>query len=166
MGDVQKALFAGGCFWCMQQTFDQVEGVLTTIVGYTGGTHPHPTYEEVSSGETDHVEAIEITYDPERVTYEKLVELYFQNIDPTDEGGQFVDRGRQYRPILFYHSEKEERCARSYIEKWTRSTGSSVKVALLPTTPFYAAETYHQKYYQKEPLRYQRYHDASGREKS
>ena len=160
------ATFAGGCFWCMQSDFDHVKGVVSTTAGYTGGTVANPTYEEVSAGNTGHVEAVEITYDPEKISYEQLLDIYFHNVDPTDNGGQFCDRGSQYRPVIFYHGNQQEQLAEAYKERLIHSKKiSPVNVEILPAGPFYPAEEYHQKYYKKNPLRYRYYRYSCGRDK-
>ncbi|MBF0511805.1 MAG: peptide-methionine (S)-S-oxide reductase MsrA [Candidatus Omnitrophica bacterium] len=163
---LEKATFAGGCFWCMQPFFDHTKGVQSTVVGYTGGTKVHPTYEEVSSGLTGHTEAIEITYDPKEVSYEKLLNLYWRNIDPTAVNAQFVDHGSQYSTIIFYHNQEQKAIA----EKSKARLGASgrfdkpIVTQILEAQTFYPAEDYHQKYYEKSKSRYNMYHDHSGRE--
>ena len=160
----QTALFAGGCFWCMQPAFDNTPGVTATSVGYTGGDAKTATYEQVSSGKTEHVEAIQVTYDPARVTYERLVELYWENVDPTDSEGQFADKGSQYHTAIFYADDAQHKAAeasKKVIEQ--KFKPQPVVVKILPAKPFYAAEDYHQKYYAKNPLRYNAYKQGSGR---
>ena len=162
----EKATFAGGCFWCMQPFFDHTKGVKKTTVGYTGGNEADPTYGEVSSGATGHAEAIQIEYDPNEVSYEKLLDLYWHNIDPNQVNGQFVDEGTQYRTVIFYHNEEQKRIA----ERSKQSLAASgrfdkpIVTEILPATAFYPAEEYHQKYYLKSSLQYNMYHDNSGRE--
>ena len=162
---VEKATFAGGCFWCMQPFFDNTKGVLKTTVGYTGGQMPNPSYEDVSSGETGHAESIEILFDSNVVSYEKLLDLYWRNIDPTQINGQFADEGTQYRTVIFYHSEEQKRIA----EQSKKALGLSgryhkpIVTLILPASKFYSAEDYHQKYYLKRTLQYNMYHDNSGR---
>ena len=160
------ATFAGGCFWCMEPVFDALDGVLSTTSGYTGGTQRDPSYEEVSTGATGHTEAIQIRYDPSRVSYEQLLEVYWRNIDPTAENRQFCDRGSQYRTAIFYHDEAQRSAAERSKAEFERSGRFTVAIAteVVPAGPFYAAEDYHQDYYLKNPMRYQRYHDACGRE--
>lgn len=160
------AIFAGGCFWCMVHPFDKIDGVKEVISGYTGGHKKNPTYEEVSSGTTGHVEAIEVIYDPSRVSYRKLLDVFWRQIDPTDAGGQFVDRGSQYRTVIFYHSEEQKRLAeesRRELEKSGRF-GKPIVTEILPASVFYRAEEYHQDYYKKNPLRYKFYRFNSGRD--
>jgi peptide-methionine (S)-S-oxide reductase len=160
------ATFAGGCFWCMEPVFDAIDGVLSTTSGYSGGTLRNPTYEEVSSGTTGHTEALEVRYDPARVSYERLLEIYWRNIDPTVSNRQFCDRGSQYRTAIFYHDEAQRAAAEQSKAELERSVSFATAFAteILPAGPFYAAEDYHQDYYRKNPLRYQRYHDACGRD--
>jgi len=160
------ATFAGGCFWCMEPVFDALDGVLSTTSGYTGGTLRNPTYEEVSSGSTGHTEAIQIRYDPARVSYERLLDVYWRNIDPTVENRQFCDRGTQYRTAVFYHDEPQRLAAEKSRTELDSSGAFAVAIAtdIVAAGPFYPAEDYHQDYYRKNPVRYQRYHDACGRD--
>jgi peptide-methionine (S)-S-oxide reductase len=162
----EVAIFAGGCFWCMQHDFDQVKGVTSTTAGYTGGTKVNPTYEEVSAGGTGHLEAVQVTYDPSKVSYEQLLEDYFHNIDPTQGDGQFCDKGNQYRPVIFYENNSQKQLAEKYKQDLIASKKvHPVLVEILPATPFYPAEEYHQKYAQKNPLRYKFYRFNCGRDK-
>ena len=161
----EKATFAGGCFWCMQPFFDHAKGVIKTTVGYTGGQMANPNYEEVSSGETGHAESIEIVYDPTVIAYSKLLDIYWHNIDPTQVNGQFADEGTQYRTVIFYHSDEQKRIAEES-KKALAASGrfdKPIVTAIEPARTFYPAEDYHQKYYQKNSLRYNMYHDNSGR---
>jgi len=162
---LEKATFAGGCFWCMQPFFDHTIGVKKTTVGYTGGTTKNPTYEEVSSGTTGHVEAIQIEFDPREVSYEKILNIYWHNIDPTQVNGQFVDEGSQYRTVIFYHNEEQKRLAERSKQALAASGRFHGPIAtqIVPASTFYPAEDYHQKYYQKSPFQYDLYHDNSGR---
>jgi len=162
----EKATFAGGCFWCIEPPFDKLDGVVDTIAGYTGGNVKNPTYEQVSTGTTGHAEAVEIIYDPEVVSYEKLLEVFWLNIDPTDAGGQFADRGSQYRPEIFYHSEVQRKAAEASKKKLDESGKFSkpVVVAITEATEFYPAEEYHQSYYKKNELKYKMYKYGSGRQ--
>ena len=163
---MEKATFAGGCFWCVESTFSKIPGVKQVISGYIGGHTQNPTYEEVSQGSTGHIEAIEITYDPQELSYEKLLDVYWKDIDPTDAGGQFADRGSQYKPAVFYHSEEQKRAAensKTKLDKLGVFT-KPVQVAILPATQFYPAEDYHQEYYKKNPVHYNLYRAGSGRE--
>jgi len=160
----QTAIFAGGCFWCMQPSFDNMPGVISTSVGYTGGDSKTANYDAVSSGRTQHVEAIEITYDPSKVAYEKLLETYWENIDPTDAEGQFADKGTQYRTAIFYHDAVQQKRAETSKEAIAKKFAPKpIAVNILPATPFYAAEDYHQKYYQKNKTHYTMYKYGSGR---
>jgi peptide-methionine (S)-S-oxide reductase len=160
------ATLAGGCFWCMEPVFDALDGVISTTSGYTGGALRNPTYEEVSSGSTGHTEAIEVRYDPARVSYDRLLEVYWHNIDPTAENRQFCDRGTQYRTAIFYHDEAQRLAAERSRAELERSGAFAAAIAtdIVAAGPFYPAEDYHQDYYRKNPVRYQRYHDACGRD--
>jgi len=164
-GKLEQATFAGGCFWCMVKPFDRYDGVISVISGYTGGKKANPTYKEVCSGETGHIEAVQITFNPEMISYEKLLELFWMQIDPTDEGGQFYDRGRSYMPAIFYHNEEQKQLA----EKSKRDLDASGRFAkkvvtpIIPASVFYDAEDYHQQYYKKNPDHYSSYHVNSGR---
>lgn len=164
--NLQKATFAGGCFWCMQPFFDRIKGVKATVVGYTGGRTKNPTYEEVCTGETGHAEAIEITYDPTQVDYERLLTVYWHNIDPTVKDAQFVDHGTQYRSAIFYHNDEQKRLAEKSKQELAASGRfhDPIMTEIVPASEFYPAEDYHQKYYQKSAWRYQMYHDNTGRE--
>ncbi len=159
------AVFAGGCFWCLQHVFDSIEGVLETIVGYTGGNLKNPTYEKVCSGTTGHVEAIKIIYNRKIVTYKNLLIEFFSNIDPTNNLGQFCDLGNQYKPIIFYKDNHQKELARKALESLKSSNlfKKPIKVEILPLKVFYPAENYHQKYYLKHPNLYQYYFVNSGR---
>jgi peptide methionine sulfoxide reductase msrA/msrB len=159
------AAFAGGCFWCLEPPFAQVEGVLEVIPGYTGGHTPKPTYEEVCSGRTGHFEAVRVTYDPARVSYDRLLEIFWRQIDPTDPGGQFADRGSQYRTAVFYHNpEQKERAEKSKAELGASGVFEKpVVTAILPAGKFFPAEEHHRQYYQKCPVRYELYKRGSGR---
>jgi len=163
---MEKATFAGGCFWCMQHPFDALEGVVSTTVGYTGGHVPNPAYAQVSSGGTGHVEAIQVTFDPERIRYSRLLDVFWRQIDPTDAGGQFADRGDQYRSVIFYHSEAQRREAEASKTALARSGRFSAPIVteILPAGTFYPAEEYHQHYYRKNPIRYRFYRYGSGRD--
>jgi peptide methionine sulfoxide reductase msrA/msrB len=163
---LQKATFAGGCFWCTESDFEKLPGVVKAISGYTGGTKENPTYAEVSSGKTGHVEAVQVYYDPTKITYEELLGYFWKHVDPTDAGGQFVDRGGQYRSAIFYHDEEQKRLA----EKSKEALGKSGKfdkpivTEILKFTKFYEAEDYHQDYYKTQALKYKFYRYASGRD--
>lgn len=162
-----KATFAGGCFWCMVKPFHKYEGVERVISGYTGGHVDNPTYQQVCSETTGHLEAIEVTYDPEVISYEELLRIYWRQIDPTDGGGQFNDRGESYRPAIFYHSE-EQRVAAERSKQEIEDSGRfdrPIEVEIRPAKTFWEAEDYHQDYYKKNPFRYEMYRVGSGRAK-
>ncbi len=163
---LEKATFAGGCFWCMEPAFDKLQGVKSVISGYTGGHKPNPTYEEVSSGTTGHAESVEITYDPSVISYSKLLDVFWHNIDPTVKDRQFCDVGSQYRSAIFYHSEEQKRLAeasKKALEQSKRFPGP-IYTEIVASTTFYPAEEYHQKYYQKNPIRYKYYRYSCGRD--
>jgi peptide-methionine (S)-S-oxide reductase len=160
----EKATFAGGCFWCMESPFDALEGVLSTVVGYTGGSTPNPTYEQVSAGTTDHAEAIEITFDPLKISYEKLLTVFWHNIDPTVKDRQFCDVGRQYRSAIFYHSPAQKKEAEASLETVTKALGTPIYTEIVSASIFTPAEDYHQDYYKKNPIRYHYYRSACGRD--
>jgi peptide methionine sulfoxide reductase msrA/msrB len=164
--DEKIATFAGGCFWCTESDLEKVPGVLKVISGYTGGFKENPTYEEVCSGRTGHLEAVQVYYDPSRVTYEQLLDVFWRHIDPTDEGGQFVDRGSQYRSAVFYHDEEQKGLAEKSRDALAQSGTFAKPLAtqILPLAKFYEAEDYHQDYYRKSPSRYQFYRSNSGRD--
>jgi methionine-S-sulfoxide reductase len=161
-----KATFAGGCFWCMQPPFEDLKGVISVKVGYTGGHKDHPTYEEVCTGTTGHAEAIEVTYDPAKVSYDQLLDTFWKNIDPTTENAQFADRGTQYRTAIFYHGGEQERLAEASKARLAKSGkfNSPIVTEIVPASTFWPAEDYHQQYYMKCPLRYKAYKYGSGRE--
>ena len=160
------ATFAGGCFWCVESDFDKVPGVLKTESGYTGGTVENPTYEAVTQGGTGHYEAVRITYDPAKVTYDQLLDVFWHSVDPTDAGGQFCDRGESYRTAVFFHSPAQKRAAISS-KKAINDSGTlkgSIVTPVLMAEAFYPAEEYHQGYYMKDPLRYRFYRFGCGRD--
>jgi len=163
----KAAVFAGGCFWCTESDFEKVDGVIEVVSGYTGGHVPNPTYEQDSAGGTGHLEAIKVIYDPEKITYQKLLEIFWRHVDPTDAGGQFVDRGSQYRSAIFYATEEERRLAEATKNKLAASGPFKKPVAtdILRLGPFYPAEAYHQDYYKKNPIRYNWYRSGSGRDR-
>ena len=165
MSQTQTAIFAGGCFWCMVHPFDQWDGVESVVSGYTGGHKENPTYKEVCTGTTGHTEAVKITYDPEKISYQTLLDIYWSSVDPTDAGGQFVDRGSSYRPEIFYTSPEQKELAEASKEALDQSTRFSgpIAVPITPATTFYLAEDYHQNFYQINPEHYQRYAQGSGR---
>ena len=153
---LDTAIFAGGCFWCMVEPFDTLPGVEKVVSGYTGGHVANPTYQEVCSGTTGHTEAVEITYDPKKMPYEKLLQYYWQVTDPTDAMGQFQDRGDQYRPVIYYNSP-EQKAAAEKSKAELEASGKFDKpivTKIEPAQPFYPAEDYHQDFYKKDPLRY------------
>jgi peptide methionine sulfoxide reductase msrA/msrB len=162
----ETATFAGGCFWCTQADFEKVPGVVKVVAGYTGGHKENPTYEEASSGTTGHVEAVQVYYDPAKITYEELLNWFWRHIDPTDPSGQFVDRGSQYRSVIFYHNEEQKRLAERSRDALTKSGkfDKPIVTEIIKFTKFYEAEDYHQDYYKKNPLRYKYYRYASGRD--
>ncbi|CAG9621971.1 peptide-methionine (S)-S-oxide reductase MsrA [Sutcliffiella rhizosphaerae] len=163
---LERATFAGGCFWCMVKPFDEQEGIEQVISGYTGGHKENPTYKEVCSETTGHFEAVQITFDPSVFSYQQLLEIFWMQIDPTDAGGQFHDRGDSYRTAIFYHSEEQRQMAEESKKRLEESGRFTKPIAtlLLPAKPFYPAEEYHQKYYKKNPFRYKMYAAGSGRE--
>ena len=160
------ATFAGGCFWCMEPPFEKLDGVASVVSGYTGGTEPHPTYEQVSSGKTGHAEAVQVTYDPSKVSYQRLLDVFWMNIDPTMPDGQFADHGRQYRTAIFCHTEEQQRLAEASKQQLERSGKFQAPIVteIAPASAFYPAEEYHQDYYKKSPFRYHLYRIGSGRE--
>lgn len=163
--EMNSAYFAGGCFWCVEADFAKVEGVIATTSGYAGGSEAHPTYEEVSSGKTGHVETVKIDYDPSLVSYTELLHIYWPSIDPTRNDGQFCDSGPQYRPVIFYSSPEQKEEAVASKERITEESGlSPILVDILPLKTFYPAEGYHQDYYKKNPYRYKLYRWNCGRE--
>ena len=164
--EIEKAVFAGGCFWCMQNPYDELKGVVSTAVGYTGGNKDNPTYEEVCAGNTGHAEAIEVLYDPSQISYTELLNVFWRNIDPTTLNRQFADAGTQYRTAIFYLSEKQKESAESSKEEMEESGiyDDPIVTEITPASTFYNAEEYHQKYYEKCPLKYKIYKSGSGRE--
>jgi peptide methionine sulfoxide reductase msrA/msrB len=162
----ETAIFAGGCFWCMESPFEKINGVKEVISGYTGGSKENPTYEEVSSGTTGHLEAIQIIYDPQKVSYNELLSIFWKQIDPTDADGQFVDRGKQYRSAIFYKSKEEKALAEKSKQNLEKSKrfNSPIVTEIIAATTFYPAEDYHQDYYKKNPVRYNYYRYGSGRD--
>jgi peptide methionine sulfoxide reductase msrA/msrB len=163
---LQKAIFAGGCFWCMEPPFEKLNGVTDVVSGYTGGATVNPTYEEVSGGGTGHLESIEITYDPTKVSYEKLLDVFWRQINPTDAGGSFVDRGSSYRSAIFYHTDEQKKLAEASKNKLQQSGRFDKPIAteIRAAGPFYRAEEYHQDYGKKNPVRYKFYRYNSGRD--
>ncbi|WP_374017276.1 peptide-methionine (S)-S-oxide reductase MsrA [Paenibacillus thiaminolyticus] len=163
---MEKATFAGGCFWCMVTPFEELPGIRSIVSGYTGGHTEHPTYEEVCTDRTGHAEAVQITFDPAVFPYKKLLELFWQQIDPTDPGGQFYDRGSSYRTAIFYHNEKQREEAEQSKQELERSGRFDKPIAteIVPASAFYPAEEHHQDYHRKQPAHYKRYRTGSGRD--
>src|SRR5690625_1536195 len=160
------ATFAGGCFWCMVEPFDERPGILSVVSGYTGGTVENPTYEQVCTNTTGHLEAVKITFDPNIMSYEQLVNTFWQQIDPTDPGGQFNDRGESYQTAIFYHNEKQKETAEKSKQELAASGKFSKPIVtkVLPAQPFYSAEEEHQDYFKKQSFHYRLYKKGSGRE--
>jgi peptide-methionine (S)-S-oxide reductase len=160
------ATFAGGCFWCMEPPYDELDGVIATTSGYAGGTTADPTYQQVSRGGTGHAEVVRITYDPAKVTYEELLEVFWRNVDPLDAGGQFCDRGDSYRTGIFVHGEEQRRLAEASKQALADSKrlAQPIVTEIVDAGPFYPAEDYHQDYYQKNPVRYKFYRWNCGRD--
>jgi peptide-methionine (S)-S-oxide reductase len=162
---VETAIFAGGCFWCMEPVFDKMPGVLSVVPGYTGGSVPDPGYQQVSSGETGHVEAVRIHFDPTQVSYRELVQVYWRNIDPTTRNRQFCDYGSQYQTAIFYTNEDQKRVAEESKRELEEKSlfGRPIMTQILAAHEFYPAEEYHRQFYRKSPERYKAYHDGCGR---
>jgi len=161
----EKATFAGGCFWCMEPPFDELPGVISTTSGYTGGRTKNPTYEEVSAGITGHAEAVEVAFDPAKITYARLLEVFWKNIDPITANRQFCDSGTQYRSGIYYHTEEQKRLAEAS-KKALEDSGrfkQPIVTEIVAATPFYRAEEYHQDYYRKNPIRFNYYKYGCGR---
>jgi peptide-methionine (S)-S-oxide reductase len=159
-----SVILAGGCFWCMEPPYDKTDGVISTISGYSGGKGANPTYEQVSAGSTGHLEVVKIEYDPTKVSYEKLLEIFWVNIDPLDADGQFCDKGSQYRSAIFFGNEKEKELAEASKKQIADKLGQEVMTDILPAADFYPAEDYHQDYYMKNPLKYKFYRYGCGRD--
>ncbi len=161
----ETAILAGGCFWCLQHPFDHLNGVISTVVGYTGGHTKDPTYEETSAGNTGHYEAIKIIYDPSKVSFKEILEVFWKNIDPFDAKGQFCDKGDQYRAAIFYLTKGQQEMALASKKDMATVLGRDLVTEVVPATTFYEGEDYHQKYYIKNPLRYKFYRYNCGRDK-
>jgi peptide-methionine (S)-S-oxide reductase len=161
----EKAIFAAGCFWCTEEAFEKVPGVVSAVSGYTGGTVKNPSYEQVSSGRTGHAEAVEVTYDPAKVSYEQLLDVFWVNHDPTVKDRQFCDSGSQYRPGIFYLTDEQKRLAEASKAKWEKMKPfkQPILTEITKAGPFYPAEGYHQDYYKKNPLQYRFYVTGCGR---
>ena len=158
------ATFAGGCFWCVEADFDKVPGVISTTSGYTGGTVVDPTYQQVSAGGTGHAEAVEVVYDPAKVTFEKLLDVFWHNHDPLTKNAQFCDHGEQYRAAIFYHDEEQRRLAEASKQAVQARFRQPIQTEITPAGPFYKAEDYHQDYHLKNPIRYKFYRYNCGRD--
>jgi len=158
------AIFAGGCFWCMEHPFDELVGVIATTSGYTGGNTPNPTYEQVSAGGTAHAESVRVTYDPSKVSYEKLLDVYWRNIDPLAVDRQFCDEGSQYRSAIFYTTSEQQTLAEASKQKVQEEFDKPIATQIVAAGRFYPAEEYHQDYYRKNPLRYKFYRLKCGRD--
>jgi peptide-methionine (S)-S-oxide reductase len=165
-GGRKTAIFAGGCFWCMEHPFDELAGVISVTSGYTGGTKAHPTYEEVSSGKTGHAESVQVIYDPAKVSYEKLVDVFWHNIDPLTPNAQFCDHGTQYRSAIFYLDDEQKRIAEASKEALTKSGkfDKPIVTQIVAASTFWPAEDYHQHYYKTNPVRYKYYRFNCGRD--
>jgi peptide methionine sulfoxide reductase msrA/msrB len=163
--ETRTAIFAGGCFWCIQPAFDKAKGVIKTVVGYCGGTEPNPTYEVVSSEKTGYRESLQITYDPAKISYDQLLDIYWRQIDPTQADGQFTDIGPSYRAAIFYGNDDEKKIAEVSKEKLAHSGkfNKPIVTEILPAMKFYPAEAYHQKYYQQNPEHFEAFEEGSGR---
>ena len=162
-GNRAVAVFAGGCFWCTEADFDKMPGVLSTTSGYTGGSTPNPTYEQVSGSDTGHIEAVQVVYDPRRISYAQLTERFFRTVDPLDAGGQFCDRGASYRTALFV-TPQQQAAAEAARARAAAQLKKPIATAILPAATFYPAEGYHQDYYKKNPVKYRYYRWRCGRD--
>jgi peptide-methionine (S)-S-oxide reductase len=164
-GATSTAIFAGGCFWCMEGPFDEIPGVIGTTSGYTGGNRANPTYREVSSGRTGHAEAVQVTFDPKKVSYETLLKVFWRNVDPLDASGQFCDKGSQYRSAIFYTDAQQQKLAEKSKAAASQQLNASIVTEITPAAPFYPAEDYHQNYYQTHTAKYKFYRYACGRDR-
>lgn len=162
---IETATFAGGCFWCMEQPFDVLNGVISTTSGYTGGNVANPTYQQVSAGKTGHAESVEIKYDPKKANYEQLLAVFWHNIDPTVENRQFCDVGNQYRSAIFYHNPQQKQLAEKTKQEVAKQLNTKIYTQIVPAQIFYPAEDYHQNYYQTNKLRYKFYRTSCGRDR-
>ena len=162
----QKATFAGGCFWCMEPPFEKKSGVISVVSGYMGGSTKNPTYKQISAGDTGHAEVVQVEYNPEKISFQELLEIFWRNIDPTDSGGQFVDRGSQYRSAIFFHNDEQKTLAESSKKKLQKEGPFKKEIVteVSPASTFYKAEDYHQDYYKTNPVRYKFYRYRSGRD--
>lgn len=161
----ETAVFAGGCFWCVESDFDQISGVTSTVSGYVGGTLRNPTYKQVSAGGTGHYEAVQVTFNPAKVSYEQLVDAFFHSVDVTDAGGQFCDRGASYRTAIFAQSDEQKKVAENVKARTAKALGRNIVTPIKSAATFYPAEDYHQNYYRKNPVRYKYYRYSCGRDK-
>jgi len=161
---LEIATFAGGCFWCLEAALEEQEGVVESVSGYTGGEKENPTYEEVSSGTTGHYEAVQVKYDPSKISYEQLLNIFWTHIDPFDEEGQFVDKGSQYKTAIFYHNEEQKKLANESKKDLQKQFNKTIATQILPASTFYEAEDYHKDYYRKSSIQYNIYKTGSGRE--
>ena len=164
--EIKKAYFAGGCFWCMEESFDQVKGVISTVSGYSGGHLKNPTYQDVIYKDTGHVEAIEVVYDPKIVNYEELLDIYWKNIDPFDSAGQFCDKGKSYRSVIFFQTQPEKEFIEKSFKKLEKIFNNKIVTLVWKFEKFYPAEDYHQDYYEKNFIRYLMYKKACKREET
>lgn len=166
MSGVETAVFAGGCFWCMETAYEGRPGVMSVVSGYAGGNTQNPTYEEVSSGRTGHAESVQVTFDPKKTSYAELLKIFWRNVDPTDAGGQFCDRGNQYRSEIFYANENQRRLAEQSKQDVlkTKNFSGSIVTPITALKQFYPAEDYHQDFYKKNPIRYETYRFGCGRD--
>lgn len=160
----EKATFAGGCFWCMEPPYDELDGVLSTISGYMGGTKKNPTYEEVSAGRTGHAEVVQVTYNPKKISYSKLLEVFWRNVDPLTPNRQFCDVGSQYRSAIFYHDANQKRLAEESKKALAKRFKEPIVTEIVSASTFYPAEDYHQDYYKKNPIRFKIYKYNCGRD--
>jgi peptide-methionine (S)-S-oxide reductase len=159
-----KATFGGGCFWCMEAEFENLPGVVSVVSGYTGGFVKNPTYEQVSTGRTGHAESVQIVFDPAKVSYQKLVEVYWENIDPLNANGQFCDHGDQYRTVIFFHDEEQRRIAEESKKRVEERLKAKVVTQIVPASTFYPAEEHHQDFAKRDPLHYALYRKSCGRD--
>ncbi|MGZ7033051.1 MAG: peptide-methionine (S)-S-oxide reductase MsrA [Thermoanaerobaculia bacterium] len=158
------ATFAGGCFWCMEPPFERLAGVISVTSGYTGGTMKNPSYEDVSAGGTGHAESVEIRFDPAKISYQQLLDVYWHNVDPLTANAQFCDHGSQYRTAIFYHDEEQHQLAEASLKQLQKRFTQPIVTQIVPATEFYPAEEYHQDYYKKNPIRYKFYRFNCGRD--
>lgn len=162
--NIRTAVFAGGCFWCMEPPYDKLDGVLETTSGYSGGKVKNPTYEQVSGGGTGHAEVVQVKYDANQISYAELLNVFWPNVDPFDAGGQFCDRGDQYRSAIFYANDEEKQLAEASKAAAERKLGKKIVTEIVPAATFYPAERYHQNYYERNPVRYKYYRYRCGRD--